>query len=455
MAVHDNFLRYARRIAATLNECCFDPAFTWDAMRRVSDGRYDIQGLYLAVADARPSLISKIPYFVSRLDIGAMAEAVSAIETVVALPAYKEHVLAYATDVATIDSGAKGVFFGYDFHLTEEGPKLIEINTNAGGGLLNALLGTTAQLHYRNLRPAADPRVDAEFVQMFREEWRRQRGNAPLTCVAIVDSLPESQYMYPEFLLFAELLGRNGIHAIIADPMELECNEGALWHRGCRVDLVYNRLTDFALRQSASVALNQAYCEGWVVVTPNPRAHALYADKRNLAVLGDDALLASWATPAETRAVLRACVPNTIVVTEENSAELWARREQLFFKPATGYGGKAAYRGEKITRRVWAEIIGGQYVAQEYVAPSRRRLAVAGETLKADLRAYVYDGHVQLYAARLYSGQTTNFRTPGGGFAAVLVAEDTWSPTKLVEFGNLNWDQAARESRAVSDGEFA
>jgi hypothetical protein len=41
--------------------------------------------------------------------------------------------------------------------------------------------------------------------------------------------------------------------------------------------------------------------------------------------------------------------------------------------------------------------------------------------MKADLRAYVYQAHVQLLAARLYQGQTTNFRTPGGGFAPVFV----------------------------------
>jgi hypothetical protein len=39
--------------------------------------------------------------------------------------------------------------------------------------------------------------------------------------------------------------------------------------------------------------------------------------------------------------------------------------------------------------------------------------------LKADVRNYVYRGAVQLVAARLYQGQTTNFRTPGGGFAVV------------------------------------
>jgi hypothetical protein len=44
------------------------------------------------------------------------------------------------------------------------------------------------------------------------------------------------------------------------------------------------------------------------------------------------------------------------------------------------------------------------------------------QQMKGDLRAYVYQGRVQLLAARLYQGQTTNFRTPGGGFAPVFVA---------------------------------
>jgi hypothetical protein len=38
-----------------------------------------------------------------------------------------------------------------------------------------------------------------------------------------------------------------------------------------------------------------------------------------------------------------------------------------------------------------------------------------------DIRAYVYAGEILMLAARLYQGQTTNFRTPGGGFAPVFV----------------------------------
>jgi hypothetical protein len=57
------------------------------------------------------------------------------------------------------------------------------------------------------------------------------------------------------------------------------------------------------------------------------------------------------------------------------------------------------------------------------VTPSERHLEIdSAETdLKLDIRAYVYNGAIQLVAARLYEGQTTNFRTPGGGFAPVFV----------------------------------
>lgn len=71
---------------------------------------------------------------------------------------------------------------------------------------------------------------------------------------------------------------------------------------------------------------------------------------------------------------------------------------------------------------MFAEILEGDYVAQALVPPSERVLRDADvpRALKMDLRNYVYNGEVQLVAARLYQGQTTNFRTPGGGFAPVF-----------------------------------
>ncbi|WP_404362757.1 hypothetical protein [Marinobacter sp.] len=41
-------------------------------------------------------------------------------------------------------------------------------------------------------------------------------------------------------------------------------------------------------------------------------------------------------------------------------------------------------------------------------------------TGKVDIRLYTYGGKTLLTAARIYKGQTTNFRTPGGGFAPIF-----------------------------------
>ena len=91
--------------------------------------------------------------------------------------------------------------------------------------------------------------------------------------------------------------------------------------------------------------------------------------------------------------------------------------------PLSGHGGKAVYRGDKVTKGVWAEIAGGEYVAQAFVTPGQRMIKLDGAPVqrKMDIRLYTYAGQVLLIAARLYQGQTTNFRTPSGGFAPVFV----------------------------------
>ena len=102
--------------------------------------------------------------------------------------------------------------------------------------------------------------------------------------------------------------------------------------------------------------------------------------------------------------------------------DLWRRRKELFFKPVDGYGSKAAYRGDKLTRRTFEHIMANRYVAQALAPASERRVVAEGESvdLRVDVRNYGSGGLTWLRAARLYRGQTTNFRTPGGGFAPVL-----------------------------------
>ena len=390
-------------------------------------------GFYAEVIEGRPHLFADSMVFVSGAHVQAMATLIAAIERVVAMPAYRTQVLAHAPDIARHQSATRGVFLGYDFHLGEAGPQLIEINSNAGGGMLNAVL-ERAQQHCCEESAAFLPgqlggdTPERLFLDMFRAEWNAVHPGAgrSLQSVAIVDDDPATQYLHPEFVLFQRLFEQHGIQALICNPGELMLREGRLWHGDTQIDLVYNRLTDFALEAPGHAVLRQAYLADAAVLTPDPRTHAVYADKRNLALLCDDERLAYSGVDRETRRVLVSGIPHTECVDASRAEDYWARRKQLFFKPAAGYGSKAAYRGDKLTRRVFDEILSGvnahEYVAQALVPPSARRLEVAGATvsLKLDLRNYVYAGRVQLIAARLYQGQTTNFRTPGGGFAPVL-----------------------------------
>jgi len=410
-----------------LNGECFCISLDTAALRQALESEIGQPGLFELIQQRCPYLFAARPVFLSHAHMTRMARVVQAVESVVALPAYRDEVLATAPAIARHDpGGAKGVFFGYDFHVTEGGFGLIEINTNAGGAMLNAVLARAQ----RACCPAIDALLPAptnamEFedsiVSMFRREWALCGHDRPLRSIAIVDESPEEQYLYPEFLLFQQLFRRHGLQAVIAGPTEFILRAGVLWHGEVAIDLVYNRLTDFSLAEPASATLREAYLGNAMVLTPHPQAHALYADKRNLALLGDATRLQALDVPQATQDVLLAGIPHTEIVEAQHAERLWRERRRLFFKPFAGFGGRAAYRGDKLTQRVWQEILAGGYVAQALVAPGGRVISNQEpvQVLKFDLRDYAYDGRVQWVAARLYQGQTTNFRTPGGGFAPV------------------------------------
>lgn len=407
------------------DECRYVP-LERDSLRQALQQQLDDDLLYRMLVAERPHLFAEAAVFDADTAVRKQLAIISAIESVIALPAYQQRVLAYAPDTAQFIPKAHGVFFGYDFHLSPKGPQLIEINSNAGGALLNAVL---ARAQAACLNPAgADitQNIEQAFTAMFIEEWQAERGQQPLRSIAIVDEDPASQFMLPEFLLFKKLFERHAIKTVICDPAELDYRNGALWHGELAIDLVYNRLTDFGLNAEALTPLREAYLDKAVVLTPHPRAHALYADKRNLAILTDSAALQDLGVAEPVRTLLLDGIARTICVHKENAEALWAARKQLFFKPAKGYGSKAAYRGDSMTKRVFGEILLGNYVAQTLVKPSEQPLKVDNEwvNLKLDLRQYVYRGQSQLTSARLYQGQTTNFRTPGSGFAAVEVVAD-------------------------------
>jgi hypothetical protein len=395
-----------RPISERLNQGCFCITLDRTALGNALQREVDDPEFSSGLINTHPHLFSSSPVFLEQSEISSMLRVVQAIEAVALLPGYRDAALSWAPEIARHDFGPLGAFMGYDFHLAAEGPRLIEVNTNAGGAFLNGLLAK------------AQRACCAEVEQ----EWARQQRSGMARQIAIVDDRPREQYLYPEFLLAQRFFMKHGLEAVVADAGQLRYEGGTLLADGRPIDLVYNRLVDFAFDRPEHAALRAAYLDDAVVVTPSPRVHALFADKRNLILLSDQAALQSWGLAPDMIADL-AGVPHTVLVTSQNAQQLWERRKTLFFKPAGGHGGKAVYRGDKVTKGVWADIIRGGYVAQEFAAPSERIIKLDGslQARKVDVRLYVYDGQILLAAARLYQGQTTNFRTPGGGFAPVFV----------------------------------
>ncbi|GAA6166682.1 hypothetical protein NBRC116591_04920 [Sessilibacter corallicola] len=363
-------------------------------------------------------------FFISETAHKNIVEAIDLIESVVRNKRYIQSITASHPYPPT-KSELKGILNCYDFHLEDDTPKLIEINTNAGGALLNVDFIQKYESKYpsylNNSHTSSSEQIKAKIIDMFLTEWKLTNNTRPLKTVAIVDQDPKAQFLYPEFFRFKNLLSRQGIVSYIVAPEELTCIGDNLYYQSTRIDMIYNRMTDFLLEEKYNEHIKQSYASGAVALSPNPYLYTIYADKRNLVTLSDKSRLSQLGICDKSIARLSQYIPNAVLITHENEQNLWKNKSRYFFKPIHGFGSKAAYKGSKLTKKTWQAIIHSNYIAQNYVEPSVRIVQLDDKfiNLKADLRAYVYDGKLLFLAARLFRGQTTNFRTFGGGFSVV------------------------------------
>lgn len=274
----------------------------------------------------------------------------------------------------------------YDFHVDANGDlKLIEVNTNAA-------FMTMGEFMYQ----AHGLKVSSSLKEDILNELRECGIKTDKPRIAIVDEKPEEQRLYVEFLVVCELIRSWGWTCEILDVSQITAD--------APFDLIYNRSTDFFLQSADCAGLRELYNSGRACVSPHPFEYALIADKERMI---------DWKFPV---------VPQSTEVTTGNAEELWAKRKTLFFKPLRSFGAKQSYRGSSVSRRVFDEIVGQGFLAQEFVpAPELEITTPEGPIkFKYDLRFYVYRDQVSFGVARLYQGQTTNLRTPYGGFAPLV-----------------------------------
>lgn len=332
---------------------------------------------------------------------------------------YRQRIYPEVPEIARFDPGHAALMMGYDFHLGPDGPRLIEVNTNAGG----AFVAWKSQM--RNLQGGDGIPLSERFQQRllfsFKREWRDfSRSPRALTCLVIVDEDPPNQPLYPEMVSCRDWLVSHGVDARIADPGELQTGADGVYHQGHKVDLIYNRHCDFYLEEEALAALRSAYLAGSVCLSPNPFAYGLLADKRRMILWSDQVVLRQLGLSAAKTRLLVEMVPLSRMMCDMDAAQLWDERKELIFKPVNKFGGRGVLMGKSITRKRFAELEPDSTLVQQIVPPSQVT-SREGESFKVDLRLFVYRDHLLGVGARLYQGQLTNLRTPGGGFAPVRI----------------------------------
>ena len=428
-------------MVSVANSSCLTQEFQWTERNR----RLDALGLFsVDLAKAKRGLIdadsplSNLPEYFTQHPVYVPASQIEIMEDFIALLGERSRSLKYQTALrqhwpgkknpwlASLQQESLGVFFGYDFHLSEQGPKLIEINTNAGGAYLNYLLSTGqspcchSALKYIQ-QPLAPEFFEQHVVDSFHQEYFLGKGRV-LSSIAIVDEAPNKQFLHQEFLLFQQLFQAAGIETYILSPDELTLRRGKLYFGNRVIDLVYNRLTDFYFLDAASKTLREALLQNAAVITPNPMHYSCLADKSLLVLLNDSEFLLDAGFSHDEQLLIHSVVPKTSFVSGFDAEKLWQQRKNYFFKPRNGFGSRASYSGRKLTKKTFSQILQSDYLVQEYVPAEVREIDKDGgkESFKTDLRIYTYGSEPLLMAARMYQGQTTNMRTQGGGFAPVL-----------------------------------
>ena len=303
------------------------------------------------------------------------------------------------------------VLMAYDFHITPSGRlKLIEINTNASGFLLVDLIEKTKGIHSKAL--------DVLKASFFNE-WSLFHkgclsGKTPKNSI-ILDENIDQQKMKFEFFMYQDLMRSWGWPAKVMDVKEVKISpKGRLMDSsGQQVDFVYNRLTDFYFERWKNIL--QAYQSCQTVFSPHPGEYALLADKKNLCRLSSFVFDYTRIEKEIDLHLLQEVVLKTDFLKSKESA--WENKKNLFFKPLQGYGGKSAYKGASLSKKKLLAL--ENCVIQEYAPPMKYKTTPPPQEWKIDIRAYAYQDQVQLIGARLYKGQLTNFKTPGGGFCRV------------------------------------
>ena len=331
-----------------------------------------------------------------------------------------------------------------DAFLTPDGPRFIEINSDATAGLgygdrmaeiferLPVFQRFAERVRVSYVR--SGPRV----VEAFLSLWRGQ-GRTGTPRVAIVDF--RDVRTRPDQQILAEEFTRAGVAAVLADPREMELSGDRLICSGEAVDIVYRRtvlselmaepavVRDFlrAYEERRAIFVNTFRCQ----LSEDKAFFALLADESFADLLDDDerALVARvipWTRRVEERRTQRGGVEVDLVPW------ILGHRRDLVLKPTHAYGGQSVFVGAETPPGDWETAVGealkGAWVVQERVPipeevfPVFEGGALDFESLKVNTNPFYVGGAAVGAVTRVSRSSVINVSN-GGGSAPTFVID--------------------------------
>jgi len=355
------------------------------------------------------SLASETPVSVSRSEFETMLDFSRTVFRLKDNAAYLTQLHSHLPETAHIQNAWPSVLMGFDFHLTDDGPRLIEINNNAGG----LYIGDGRWLPQPDISELGGM-LEARLIDMFHADW---------ATIAIMDDDVTGQFMYPEMQAYAELFRKDGRRVMVVSPEDLLADGKGLHCNGVHIDAIYNRHTDFYLEGEDVAHIRHAYEKAQVVVNPHPRSYALIGDKTRMVDWWRPGLLESC-VQQEMVERIRTVTPETQQLSDMDTDQAWRERKGWVFKPAARHGGKGVLLGKAMSRKRFAALDVAETIVQRLVPASEVEVeGVDGERnrMKFDMRLFMHGEKLIALAGRVWRGQVTNFRQPGSGWIPIHI----------------------------------
>lgn len=308
------------------------------------------------------------------------------------------------------------LFTRADFILTENGPKLCEINVAAtvGGmsGNENYISSLQETIFFKHIS-----RTD---IKVFFDSPESHWGNAlhstrenslsysmPVMFEALASALDKS----PMRKAFVDMATKVGFKVISGIIQELDVREDGVYVDDIRINVVYTRFTWDELKRYVPFELISALSEAdnhGLIDFISPPLHTLFDNKKNMV------LLSSTLNISE-KDIISDVIPETIVLDNETCQRVIEQKNEWVIKPACDYGGKGVFIGSEFLEENWAIKITtllkekASYIAQrkimefsEFTDPFGERCAIsAGGMVFNGVFAGVYLRRLNLKSHKL------------------------------------------------------